>query len=246
MAAKKRLLSDIRYYEVKALPKSPAVAAMYNGCAIAISREMNHDAARTSCLLRSLGFVSGRKDHIYLLFTQSIPAGVQTKLRSHELSPWAQEIGVGVSTRMLATSDRKRRQFVAQATTRVLRALFPSQKKILNKALRLLRRDGDSTQIRLRSLRTARYEVNAYFDVPAVGKPAHLTITRKSLDSARSSSLLAKTIKLKDFEDAYHLVSRLSCSKDCVTLHPRTTFSRYPHAKFYRQPIKVAFETVQT
>ncbi|OUC14618.1 MAG: hypothetical protein B0A82_11180 [Alkalinema sp. CACIAM 70d] len=229
-------LKDIRYYECSGVP-GPGKAMPSSSTELAgIPRTAHRIGQRIACMLHAEDFSVGTYDHIYIAFSPALPDG-RVVPTDFGLEWWQRYVAYGIPTDFKSLTDDQKNRRIQSATFEVLNALRPDEKQLLESLHERLGNYGERTRI-LRAIKdTKAYRFEVWFDVPPWREPAYLYVVAR--ENSSGQVLEAPPLLLKDYEDAFPLVSTISFTKGILNLNPRKSFRAGLSVNSYPTPIQI-------
>jgi hypothetical protein len=229
-------LKDIRYYECSDVPGPGKPTPSSTTDLVGIPGTAHRIGQRVACLLNAEGLSVGAYDHVYIAFTPSLPEG-RVVPTDFGLESWQRYTAYGVPTGFKSLPDDEKHRRIEAATFDVLRVLRPGDLPLLEKSQQRLGQHGARTRILRAAKDTKAFRFEVWFDVPPWRETAYLYPVAR--DTASGQLLLAPPIPLKDYEDAFPLVSSVTFVKGVLNLNPRKSFRAGLSTRAYETPLRI-------
>lgn len=235
MSVKPRPLKDIRYYESMDVPGPGRSLPSSTTELIGIPKTAHRIGQRIACMLNAEGYSVGTYDHVYVAFTPVMPAG---KIVPTEFGVewWQRYVACGVTQNFRLLPEEEKLRFIESATFDILRTLQPEQNAVLDSARDRIKKFGARTRILRAAKDTKDYCFEIWFDVPPWRETAYLYVTARN--SASGEITEASPLPLRDYEDAFPLVSSITFTKGILRLNPRKSLRAGLSIKNYITPIQ--------
>lgn len=229
-------LKDIRYYESVAVPGPGKPSPFSSPKVLGIPTSANLIGQRVSRMLNAEGFSVGDYDHVYIVFTNAIPAD-QIVMTGFGDEKWFRYVAFGISDRFRTFVDSKKEAIIHSATLEVAKTLAPENSEVVERVAKRLEEHGDRAQVPRASKETKNYRFEVTFDVPGWNERAFLYF--HAIEKSTGTLLEAKPLPLRHFDDAYPLVGSLSFVSDVLKITPRSSFKSNLSVGKYKTPIEI-------
>jgi hypothetical protein len=236
MTKQMKPLKDIRYYECSKVPGPGNAMPSSSTELMGIPETAHRIGQRVACMLHAEGFSVGAYDHIYVAFTTALPDG-KVVPTDFGYEWWHRYVACGVLNEFKSLTDDEKHQRIQAATFDTLRTLKPDDIQLLESVRERLNRHGPRARILRATKETKAFQFEVWFDVPPWREPAYLYILAR--DNLTGEVLEAPPLQLKNYEDAYPLVSTISFTKGILNLNPRKSFRAGLSTNSYPTPIQI-------
>lgn len=234
MSVKPRPLKDIRYYESIEVPGPGRSLPSSTNELLGIPKTAHRIGQRIACMLNTEGYSLGTYDHVYVAFTPVLPAR-KIVPTGFGVEWWQRYVACGVTQNFKSLPEEEKLRFIESATFEVLSTLQPGQSALLDRVRDQLKNFGARTRILRAAKDTKDYRIEVWFDVPPWRETAYLYVTARNNASGEITE--SSPFPLRDYEDAFSLVSSLTFTKGTLRLNPRKSFCAGLSTKNYQIPI---------
>lgn len=187
-------------------------------------------------MLHAEDFSVGTYDHIYIAFSPALPDG-QVVPTDFGFEWWQRYVAYGIPADFKFLTDDQKHERIQSATFEVLNALKPDERQLLDSIHERLIKHGERARILRATKDTKAYRFEVWFDVPAWREPAYLYVVAR--ENSSGQVLEAPPLLLKDYQDAFPLVSTISFAKGILNLNPRKSFRAGLSINSYSTPIQI-------
>jgi len=242
MNTKRKLISDIRFYENPVRTEHGNVRHRSLGSVFQIPyRSFSRIGDRFACKLREHKFMLPGFDHLYVVLTPALECGVvgATWFTRHN---WIRSVDVGLSREYWDSLDVNAKHDQLVDLTCMAIAEFPHEANTLETVAMLLKRDRSQTEIVVKTKETASYRVDISFQIRPLQKPSVAFLSCVDKRSGQDGKVVL--FELSSPSDVYPLCGSIAVRADTITIKPRSSFRASLTAKEYGAPVSIGVEYV--
>ncbi len=238
MAIGDKVIKSIRYYG--------SYSENINGKSVSIPIGNLFDIKKISAIgdriarkLNEYNFVSGIFDHVYIIYSTSLPDG-EIKMSNRHTEKWFLELDMGISADNLKRmTDSQKEEFITQCTFKCLAYLYKDNKEkidTIKKVEEEVRKFGKELEIIYSIKETRSYLIKIYYKIKPKGDPSYAFIEYHDKKSGMQKQTI---LELQFYEDIYPLIGSVSVKGGKIILKPKSSFKATLYNKRYKTPISI-------
>lgn len=244
MKSTDRIITDIRYYEIK--PKD--FTGDFNGIigkVYHITEDTNSIGQRIARKLNEYNFISGEFDHIYINFTENIKFGELIESEKF-LDKRIKYIDYGIESKYFnLLTEFEKNKLVKEVTFRTLSLIYEKDKEKIGKIIEvenLLNKFETEIEIAYKTKETDSYKIEISYMINPKRTLSKIVI--KYCD--KESKTQKRTTKdLYFYEDIFYLIDKIEVKNGKIIFrHKKTSLGEIVRAK-YEKPIEIEINDME-
>jgi hypothetical protein len=237
----KRIIKDIRYYELKPEGYSGrfdgTLGNVYKG-----SFEITCIGQRIARKLNELKFITGDFDHLYIYLSPKLDHGTIVE-RDFEYDKHIKCFDFGQRVDDFNDlTDAAREKRIHEITFKVLKWKYGPNKtdeKLIDSVENMIETEGRKIIINYKHKETKDYKLNVGFQIAPADNKSKIVI---DYSATKINSQLRATIDLDHYEDIYYLIDKVFVERQQIILKPKRSLKSELVTNRYATPLTIGLD----